>query len=556
MRSPAAAILWEFRRRHRWGLLAVAGYLLVLATVGLLISKPGESVKLDEEGFAFTVIVPLAATFMYFLAIFSFGLAGDLAGRDSIYPSRMFTLPVTSAALAGWPMLYGAAAMALLWLAARLLAVSGFGESQLLAMGWPSDVGVPVLWPGLLAAAILAWTQALAWLPYPLPGMRVAVTVLLLVMLDVVVLLALYSEAPEPVMLALLAPQVPLAYGVARVAVARARRGEAPDWRGTFAPLGRIVGVVGRPGNRFPSAGNAQAWFEWRSHGRSLPVLVGILLPFELALLFAFGDTPVIVLETLLFVLFTPPFMAAFVAATVVTPNSRGKDSYGLTPFLATRPLANASLLAAKMKVTLRSTLAAWLLVLVALPLALVLSGVASMVIERVSQAVQAVGTPRVIVALLLGLAGLMAATWKVLMLNLCIGLTGRGWLVKASVFFALSLLAVIGPIVQWILNHQNVQAALWSGFPWILAVLAGSKTFAAAWLATRLYRGRVLSDRTLVAVAAGWLAAVLALYGLLGWLVSGPFFPRHLLALFAILAVPLVRLAAAPLALAWNRHR
>jgi len=48
----------------------------------------------------------------------------------------------------------------------------------------------------------------------------------------------------------------------------------------------------------------------------------------------------------------------------------------------------------------------------------------------------------------------------------------------------------------------------------------------------------------------------VLALYGLLVWLVSTPFFPRYLLALVAILAIPLARLSAAPLALAWNRHR
>ena len=49
---------------------------------------------------------------MYFLAVFSFGLSGDLAARQSMYPARMFTLPVTTAALAGWPMLYGTAAMA------------------------------------------------------------------------------------------------------------------------------------------------------------------------------------------------------------------------------------------------------------------------------------------------------------------------------------------------------------------------------------------------------------------------------------------------------------
>src|SRR6266511_896180 len=43
---------------------------------------------------------------------------------------------------------------------------------------------------------------------------------------------------------------------------------------------------------------------------------------------------------------------------------------------------------------------------------------------------------------------------------------------------------------------------------------------------------------------------------GLLVWFFSTPFVAHYLLALIAILAVPLVRLSAAPLALAWNRHR
>jgi hypothetical protein len=39
-------------------------------------------------------------------------------------------------------------------------------------------------------------------------------------------------------------------------------------------------------------------------------------------------------------------------------------------------------------------------------------------------------------------------------------------------------------------------------------------------------------------------------------WLLPTILFPRHVLALVAILAVPLTRLAAAPLAVDWNRHR
>ena len=101
MRSPAAAVAWQFRRRHRWGLIALIGYLFVLAMIKLVILERGQRVDLDDESFAFLVVVPLFATFLYFLSVFSFGLSGDLAARQSMYPARIFTLPVTTAALAG-----------------------------------------------------------------------------------------------------------------------------------------------------------------------------------------------------------------------------------------------------------------------------------------------------------------------------------------------------------------------------------------------------------------------------------------------------------------------
>src|SRR6058998_657665 len=111
MRSSAAAIAWQFRQRHRWGLIALTAYLLVLAAIKLVILERGQRVDLDEESFAFLVVVPLTATFIYFLAVFTFGLSGDLAARQSMYPTRLFTLPVSTSALVGWPMLYGGAAM-------------------------------------------------------------------------------------------------------------------------------------------------------------------------------------------------------------------------------------------------------------------------------------------------------------------------------------------------------------------------------------------------------------------------------------------------------------
>ena len=210
----------------------MAGYLLVLAAIKPVMLARGQAVTFDSLSFAFFVFVPLSSMFTYSLAVFTYGLSGDFAARQSTYPARMFTMPASTAALAGWPMLYGALVMAILWVAFRLLGV------------WPSGFAIPWMWPALLAAVMLSWAQALTWMPYGLPGLRVIVTLLWLTVLETIVLLVLHFEASEPVMLAILAPQVPLGYFAARFAVARARRGVVPDWRGVVNWLGRIARVL------------------------------------------------------------------------------------------------------------------------------------------------------------------------------------------------------------------------------------------------------------------------------------------------------------------------
>jgi len=157
---------------------------------------------------------------------------------------------------------------------------------------------------------------------------------------------------------------------------------------------------------------------------------------------------------------------------------------------------------------------------------------------------------------LLLGLTGLIASTAKQLVESLYIGMSGREWAVKASVFVALSLLAVVLPLAHWVSGNRHAIAVLWNAFPWIAAVLVCFKISAATWIAIRLHDRRLLPERTLVIGAVCWDLAVFALYGLLVWIVPELLIRSYLLALVAILEIPLARVAAAPLALAWNRHR
>ena len=78
--------------------------------------------------------------------------------------------------------------------------------------------------------------------------------------------------------------------------------------------------------------------------------------------------------------------------------------------------------------------------------------------------------------------------------------MTGREWFVKSTVFLRLSILIVVVPVVHWLLEDKNA-AVLWYAVPWILGGLAAFKVSAAALLATRLYRGRVVGDASVVSV-------------------------------------------------------
>src|SRR2546430_11645769 len=97
----------------------------------------------------------------------------------------MFALPLRTAALVGWPMLYGTAAVTILWLVTALSA------------RWPWGIELPLILPALLAAGFLAWTPALMWMPYGLPGLRAIVTLPWLATPGAVPALAHYYPGPQ-----------------------------------------------------------------------------------------------------------------------------------------------------------------------------------------------------------------------------------------------------------------------------------------------------------------------------------------------------------------------
>jgi hypothetical protein len=544
VRSHAAAFAWELGRRYRWGWIAICAYLAWLLVIRMITLATGTPMLSGwGAGFAFAVLVPGTAAVFWLAALFTHGHGGNIAARQSMFPSRLLTLPVTNTALTVRPMLTGAAAMALLWIAVRALAP------------WPANppINVPYLWPGLLMIVQLAWLQPIIWMSYPLAGLRVAVAVLWLTAVGTACVIAIEYRASEMFMIAMLLPQFPLAYLMALHAVSRARCGDAADWSSALERIGHALAQRGIGRRPFASPEAAQFWLEWKRYGRSLPALVAMLLPVELLLLGASKNAPALVFIILVMVALTPPFMASFTAVSV--RRSGDGNEYAVSPFTATRPLSSAAMVEARLRMAALSTTAAWVLVIAAVPVALVWSETWAIVADRAQRFAGVVGTARAIAFGTLVLAGLLLTTWRQMVQSLYLGLTGRAGLIKGSALAALCLVIVFGLAIDWAWS-SGLRAWFWVTLYSVLGVIVAMRMVLASWIVTRLHRDRLLADRALLVGAAVWLAAVLMIYGVLLWLFSTPYMPRFLLLLAAIVSVPLVRVSAAPLALAWNRHR
>ncbi|MGH9456629.1 MAG: hypothetical protein ACRD2J_03200 [Thermoanaerobaculia bacterium] len=533
MHTPAAAITWELFRRHRVGFGLLVVYALLLVTLQAIVPAMSEDERYNL--LILGALLPLACFGFYFVGVFSFGMDGDLMARQSMYPRRMFVLPVSSGSLTFWPMFWGVASVSLLWLIFRFLTP--------LPPGWK----LASVWPMAAMAATLMWIQAFSWMSYPVTGARIAITALVLTGNNISGMFALENGVAEQRMLALYLPQIPFAAWLAWLAVRRARRGQSFE-----RAAGESASDASRSRRRFATPVAAQQWLEWRSFGWSLPLMVAIVLPFELLVLFGMREARGAVYEILAGILLQMPFLALFVATSM----SRSAAEESRTTFFFTRPIGSAALVLSKFRVAFASTLLAWLVTIAGVTAVAVSSEVGDHLVQTWQWVRDVVGVTRASLLLAFLAAGLLLMTWKMLLLSLAIVLTGREWLIKGSAFAALVTLTLLPPAYWWAIRRDEVIEAAWDAIPLVLASLVVAKTLAGGWVALQLDRSRLVAPPMLPAAAAIWAGTVLVVYLFLRWAVPAILVPGWVLALMAIAFVPLVRIAAAPLAMDWNRHR
>jgi hypothetical protein len=536
MRSAGWALGWDIWSRYR--ILFSLALVYLLALVVLVQVVPAATMSHALLGLSMAPLFVLA----YLLAAFTYGEQGAIESADSLFPRRSFTLPVSTAALAGWPLLLGGTFVAPYW-----LILAGL-------VWWPCGVGVPVLWPAVALVALLAWMQALLWCPYPLPFLRIFVVLPVLCALCVGALEGFWYETPASLMITASLLVLLAGYALAVAGLGRARRGDGPVWRLRLPWRRRTTAPVPSPPFFSPEGG--LAWFSWRRVGWFMP-LMSWYMPVMFLGILCVTDEPHNTVITIPMILLCPTLMAGGAGMGMGNWHPTSRSNSALTPFIAARPVPTTTLVADRVRLALLSTVVTWVGIYILLVLTALLTIAWQSLIEGLRQLPATHGLK---VWLYIALALLLppVMTWKSVVSNFWVSMTGRRW-VGYVVGLAIALVVTIASVIAafWLNSLVGLGPTILVIMPWILSAVVLLKLLLGAYLLRILLRRGLLPLQTLRRWAVIWLAAFVGLFALAFALTPAEVVSPMLVGCVAVLQLlPLVRLGLAPLALDWNRHR
>ncbi len=550
MHQPTTVVLWEVWRRYRGVLMASPVYFLALSTLSYAVSDRvifGLELFVHEHA-VFAVLLFLASPLVVgLLPLFVYACGADSAGKESTFPTRWFTLPLTTRALVAWPMIYGTVAIALAWLAVACFVLR------------PGGMDLPLWWPAAALAVGLAWLQAMMWRPFGLPGLRIVVTILVMSVLITVFGVFVICDAPPWGLSILLVCGIAPAYPVALNGVARARRGDQPDWRWFVAVAGTVAGWFSWRGRSFGSPSRAQVWFEWRRNGLGLPILVGLMILFLATLITVNRHIPGLSPHSPLrspILLLAIPLLGAAIVGGGWGHCGDARRGTAIPAFLATRPMTCAGLIWAKMKAAAIGAAVVWAMTLAAVVLMVLLTGSWAELAGQWSLLTKDFSAAQKAAITTLGVVLLLAGTLKPMIANLFLGLAGRNWIWTVGTIVMGSAVMTIIPLGCWISMWPQYHRDLWAALPWLLASVAVLKLALAGWSLRAVHRRELVETRLMARLLGVWLLIAVSLIAWIVWLVPARFAEPHLVIPCVVLMLPLVRISLAPLALAFNRHR
>ena len=521
MRSVPMAMTWEMLTRGRWSLLAFA--LAANALPVMLLTALSHERGFDPNEPNLLVILLT----MLQIQMFIFGCAAfDAQGQ----PARLYAMPISTSSLVAWQML---PSMVLVGLESL---VSTACLNAACDLNWP-------LWgPALFAAVGVAGIQAVMWSAEKSAWLPLAVGI-------AGAILGLWFKSRLGPMFSMPTHQwveltpgevftlltfAGLSYYGAVVGVARRRCGEPLPSLGIVAWFLRVCDpppVVGAP---FATPEQAHFWFEWRRKGLVMPatVVFGMVIGLGIWVLFnrelrdlfegfVAGGAMLTLMGFLGFVL------------GIVGPNDQ---TYEMGHFLATRPLTNTEMSRTLLKVLAKSVLIAW--TIWAVPFVILTA------ICFAKGAIPPVETLNDLGWWYFPLT--LLGCWTAVSVFASMAMTGRSKLLAQLIcgllaaFFGLGMFRKLALPVNVQLNFdRGVGVAIALGTVWVFVAarrrgLIGSPTVASAFSVWAVLGGLIVLD---------WAQHP-----------ARPLTLGVLATCFATLVV--APLAAAPLALAWNRNR
>lgn len=545
MNHIAWAIGWPLWRRHRWGLMLLIAFFLLAALASALL--PPYMSATSAPAFFGPLLMAVHVAYLYLFGVFSYGFDIDVAHTRTVcFPPALMRLPVSTRALAGWPMAFGAAAVALLWITVAAFVLRPWAELL--------GATLPLWWPALLMMACLAWLQATLWSPFGLAGLRIILLVGLFAGLIIVAQVSAGSGVDEGKLVTLFASAAAAGWAVGLAGIGQARRGKVPNWEAVLRPFQLLARLWPNATRRLRSPAAAQFYFERRRLGLFLPLGTCLLLPFELFPL-AFGRNDVIPLEhTLLGALITPPLLAGLCGTLVSGANPWVKDYYGIAVFQATLPITSAGMAWAKLRAAAWSTQVTWSLLTLGLVIALALSGNLGEVQTWWYSLVRNEGFLKAAATVLGAALLLLVLTWRRAVDSMFLGLTARKWLIQGTIFGELWAIFAMGGLAVWIYRRPSMHDMALAVLPWLLTVLVGIRLAVAARALVMLRKRHLLSIDLVARWVCGWLGLATLLLCLGLWLVPASV-PHHVVVLAVLSLMPLARLTGLTLLLDWNRH-
>jgi hypothetical protein len=532
IRSVGYGLSWEYWRRGMYWFVPACAALVVglmAPAYGVLASHADVRAELNHAVFGLICWGPLVMA---------------LASRGFL--RRQYTLPVQTGTLVGWTLANGSLAVAIAyWLVA-------LGFNTLFHAEWP--IWGPAWW----AVVVYAIFQAAAW---SVTGGRCAVPIAIVYLAWLTVFVGPPNLNSRLVPVAsdtgagLVWPTLTageLAASLAVVAgfylaavyvVGRDRRGDgwtlawlSPAWRAKLIGVRASAAVpIEFTPRSFRSPRAAQFWMEWRSKGR----YVVLYVVATLAVLWVFAglnrldrasvSTAMAGLSAML--LFISPLMGVYLG--------HRSERFDMKPFLATRPLSDGDQAAVVLGhaglVSVAGTIL-WLIGVVA------------------TEAICA-GSPHfsgppptwhhvtsVILYTALVFGGFLVLIWALVALGVSLAMA-RSWFVPVGAIGVLAVLFIVAAAQGAPPLAANAASILLAA-----SVLGGTvAAFVAAW------QRRLVSRRTVLGALVAYIVLVACFVPALG---EGIMTIEALPRIIGFCAAPLAPLAAAPLALSWNRHR